>query len=116
MSDYNYTEYELVIEGEDYFVTYNLPKDRMTVKPIYDIDIMGDAEAPVIIVAEGFEDFCKDNNYLVIGFRNWSYELDGYDESENEITMATFISEWDVEKAIKDFLTTNYKEQLTSKQ
>jgi hypothetical protein len=116
MSDYNYTEYELVIEGEDYFVTYNLPKDRMTVKPIYDTDIMGDAVAPVIIVAEGFEDFCNDNNYLIIGSRHWSAELDGYDENETEMTMAQFISDWDVEKAIKDFLTNNYKEQLTSKQ
>jgi len=113
MSAYNYTEYELVIEGEDYFVSYNLLKDRMTVKPIYDIDIMGDAEEPVIIIAEGFADFCKDNNYLIIGGRNWSIELDGYDESESQITMAQFISDWDVEEAIKDFLKTNYKEQLT---
>lgn len=115
-NEYNYTEHDITIEGVEYRVTYNLPKDRMTIKPLYDTDDDGNPVPPLHIVAEGFEDFCKDNGYLIMGSRTWSQELDGYDESEWEISLGSLIADWEVKPAIKDFIVTNYKDQLLSNQ
>lgn len=116
-SDYKYTTYELDIDGQYVYVTYNLPKDRMTITPLSDSDEIPSGVTPNTIVAEGFEDFCKENGYLVMGSRSWSYELDGYDETEWEITLGQLIADYSgVEDAIKNFITTNHKEQLTLNQ
>lgn len=115
-SEYNYTTYEFDIDGQYVYVTYNLPKDRMTITPLSDTEEIPDGITEKTIVAEGFEDFCKDNGHLMMGSRSWSEELDGYDETEWEISLGNLIADWDVEPAIKDFITTNYKEQLTLNQ
>jgi len=106
-----YVNSELNIGDNYYYVTYNLPKDRMTLTLLLD-EKEAFSKSPNTFVAEGFEEFCNDNNYLVIGSRSWSYELDGYDESEMVISLKQLISDWDVEPAIRDFITSNYGEQL----
>jgi hypothetical protein len=114
MSDYPYySEHEVVINDKYYFVTYNLTKDRMVVKSmeLNEQGIVDPSEEPLI--AEGFDDFCEDNGYLLTGSRFWSSEIDGYDESETKINMPQFIYDFDVRPAIIDFLTTIYKEQFT---